>query len=139
VRADRHTIQERVREVEEQGIEHWARRSMGGRLGSAFPKEGVEWWIRYMARTAVSTEAGFCATINFSDITQDVANIRCPMLVLTTSESGLASVEETKAWQQKVPHSELVVLPGDSFHAAATDPDACAQATLEFIRRHDDR
>ena len=138
VRADRHTIDQRVKEVEELGIEHWARRSMGSRLGSAFPKEGVEWWIRYMARTAVSTEAGFCATINFSDITEDVANIRCPMLVLTTSESGLASVEETKAWQQKVPHSELVVLPGNSFHAAATDPDACAEATLDFIRKHDD-
>ena len=138
VRADRHTIEQRVKEVEELGIEHWARRSMGSRLGSAFPKEGVEWWIRYMARTAVSTEAGFCATINFSDITQDVANIRCPMLVLTTSESGLASVEETRAWQQKVPHSELVVLPGNSFHAAATDPDDCARATLAFIARHED-
>jgi pimeloyl-ACP methyl ester carboxylesterase len=138
IRADRHTIDQRVKEVEELGIEHWARRSMGARLGTAFPKEGAEWWIHYMARTAMSTEAGFCATINFSDITQDVANIRCPMLVLTTSESGLASVEETKAWQQKVPHSELVVLPGNSFHAAATDPDACAEATLDFLRRHDD-
>jgi hypothetical protein len=56
--------------------------------------------------------------------------------VLTTLDSGLASVEETKAWQQQVPHSELVVLPGDSFHAAATDPDKCAQATLDFITRH---
>ena len=138
VRADRHTIDQRVKEVEELGIEHWARRSMGARLGTAFPKAGAEWWIHYMARTAMSTEAGFCATINFSDITQDVANIRCPMLVLTTSESGLASVEETKAWQQKVPHSELVVLPGNSFHAAATDPDDCARATLAFIARHKD-
>lgn len=137
VRADRHTIDQRVKEVEELGIEHWARRSMAARLGSAFPKAGVEWWIQYMARTAMSTEAGFCATINFSDITQDVANIRCPMLVLTTSESGLASVEETKTWQQKVPHSELVVLPGNSFHVAATDPDACAEATLDFLRRND--
>src|SRR5689334_11873389 len=48
VRADLHTINERVKEVEEKGIEHWARRSMAGRLGSAFPKEGVEWWIQYM-------------------------------------------------------------------------------------------
>ena len=68
VRLDAATIAERVREVETQGIAHWARRSMGGRLGSRFPREGVEWWIDYMARTAVSTEAGFCATINFSDI-----------------------------------------------------------------------
>lgn len=136
VRADRATAAERVKEVEEKGIEYWARRTMGSRLGSAFPKEGAEWWIRYMTRTAVSTEAGFVGTINFSDITHDVANIRCPMLVLTTVDSKLASVDETKAWQQQVPQSELVVLPGNSFHVAATDPDACAEATLDFLRRH---
>ena len=136
IRADQATREARVKEVLEQGIEHWARRSMSARLGSKFPKEGIEWWIKYMGRTAVSTEAGFAATINFSDITADVANIKCPMLVLTTQESGLASVTETRAWQEKVPHSELIVLPGDSFHAAATDADACAQALLGFVTRH---
>jgi len=90
VRADAATRAARGKEVEELGIEHWARRSMGARLGSAFPKAGVEWWIKYMGRTAISTEAGFAATINFSDISADVANIRCPMLVITTQESGLA-------------------------------------------------
>ena len=117
-------------------IEHWARRSMSARLGSAFPKEGIEWWIKYMGRTAVSTEAGFAGSINFSDISEDVKKIRCPMLVITTQESGLASVAQTRAWQEQVAHSELVVLPGDSFHAAATDPDACAQALLHFLERH---
>ena len=137
IRADKATQAARVREVEEQGIEHWARRSMAGRLGKAFPREGVEWWIKYMGRTAVSTEAGFAATINFSDITADVAKIKCPMLVITTAESGLASVAETRKWQEQVPHSELVVLPGDSFHVAATDPDRCAAALIDFLKRHD--
>jgi 3-oxoadipate enol-lactonase len=136
VRADAATRAQRVKEVEELGIEHWARRSMAARLGSTFPKEGVEWWIQYMARTAVSTEAGFAGSINFSDISADVKKIRCPMLVITTQESGLASVEQTREWQEQVPHSELVVLPGDSFHAAATDPDACAQALLAFVGRY---
>lgn len=136
VRADAATRAARVREVEEQGIEHWARRSMGARLGSQFPQAGVEWWIRYMARTNMASEAGFAGTINFSDISADIPNIRCPMLVITTQESGLASVEQTRAWQQQVPQSELVVLPGDSFHAAATDPDVCAQALLKFVRRY---
>ena len=137
VRADRDTLAKRVKEVEELGIEHWARRSMGSRLGSAFLPQGVDWWIKYMGRTAVSTEIGFVGSINFSDITQDVARIKCPMLVITTVESDLASVEETRAWQERVPQSELVVVPGDSFHVAATDPDRCAETTLEFIRRND--
>ena len=110
---------------------------MGGRLGKAFPREGVEWWINYMGRTPASSQIGFVGTINFSDITADIAKIKCPMLVLTTAESGLASVAETRAWQEKVPQSELVVLPGDSFHVAATEPDACAKALLDFIARHE--
>ncbi len=138
IRADKDTLAARVKEVEELGIEYWARRSMGSRLGKTFPREGVDWWIKYMGRTVPSTEIGFVGTINFSDITVDVANIKCPMLVLTTTESGLASVAETRAWQEKVPHSELVVLPGDSFHVAATDPDRCAEALLEFLARHAD-
>lgn len=136
VRLDNATLAQRVKEVEERGIEHWARRSMGSRLGSKFPQQGVEWWIKYMGRTVPSTEIGFVGTINFSDISADVKQIKCPMLVITTEESGLASVEQTRAWQQQVAHSELVVLPGDSFHAAATDPDACARATREFIARY---
>ncbi len=136
IRADAATRAARVKEVEELGIAHWARRSMGARLGSRFPKEGVEWWINYMARTDMASEAGFAGTINFSDISADIPKIQCPMLVITTQESGLASVEQTRAWQQQVPQSELVVMPGDSFHAAATDADDCARALLDFVGRH---
>ena len=122
-------------EFETRGVEHWARRTMAGRLGDRFPPEGVEWWIRFMGRTAVSTILGFNATINYSDIRADVARIACPTLVITTDESSLASVEDTRAWQQAIPDSELLVLPGKSFHAAASDPARCAQATLDFIAR----
>jgi len=55
--------------------------------------------------------------------------------VITTEGSALGSVETTRAWQQMIPHSELLVLPGDSYHVAASDADQCAQATREFIRR----
>lgn len=136
VRLDLDTIAERVREVEQDGIESWARRSTAARLGKDFPADGVDWWVRYMANTVVASEAGFVGTINFSDITDDVPRIRCPMLVITTQGSGLGSVAQMETWVRQVKHSELKVLPGDSFHVAATAPDACAQATLEFIARH---
>ena len=55
--------------------------------------------------------------------------------VITTEESGLGSVDETRAWQQQIPDSELVVLPGNSYHVAATHADQSAQATLDFIAR----
>jgi len=122
-------------EFETRGVEHWARRTMAGRLGDRFPAEGIEWWIKFMGRTPVSTLVGFNATINYSDIRADVPKIACPTLVITTDESGLASVEETRAWQETIRGSELLVIPGNSYHVAASDAERCAQATLDFIAR----
>jgi 3-oxoadipate enol-lactonase len=126
-------IPELTREFETHGIAHWARRNMAGRLGDEFPPEGIEWWTHFMARTALSTEIGFNAAINYSDIRADIPNIRCPTLVITTEGSGLASVEETRAWQERIADSRLLVLPGNSYHVAASHPERCAQATLDFI------
>jgi hypothetical protein len=81
-----------------QGVEHWARENIAERLGSAFPPEGVAWWMRVMDRTAVSTQLGFLKTIACVDIGTDVPTITRPTLVITTEDSGLASVEETRAW-----------------------------------------
>ncbi len=121
-------------EFETQGIESWARRTMAGRLGSAFPPEGVEWWAKLMGRTPLSSEIDFIATMAVSDTRPDVPKIQCPTLVITTEGSSLASVTETRAWQQQIQRSRLLVLPGDSFHAAATDADRCALETLAFIQ-----
>jgi 3-oxoadipate enol-lactonase len=118
-----------------EGVEAWARRTMAGRLGGGFPADGVEWWIQFMGRTAVSTQIGFMKTIACADIRVDVPRIACPTLVITTDGSGLASVEETRAWQQQIPNSTLLVLPGDSYHVAASHAERCAEATLDFIAR----
>ena len=120
---------------ETRGVEPWARESMAGRLGSSFPPEGVEWRTKFMACTAVSTQVGFMKTIACADIRGDVPKIACPTLVITTEGSGLASVDETQAWQQIIPNSELLVLPGNSYHVAASHAVQCAQATLAFIER----
>jgi pimeloyl-ACP methyl ester carboxylesterase len=129
-------IPELTSEFETHGVEHWARRTMAGRLGDRFPAAGVEWWIEFMGRTPLSTLVGFNASINYSDIRADLPGIACPTLVITTTESGLASVEETRAWQQEIRGSELLVIPGNSYHVAATHAEHCAQATLDFIARH---
>jgi 3-oxoadipate enol-lactonase len=56
--------------------------------------------------------------------------------VITTEGSGLASVDETRAWQQQIANSELLVLPGDSYHVAASHAARCAAAALAFITRN---
>jgi 3-oxoadipate enol-lactonase len=130
---------EMAEEFATQGLEPWARRTMAGRLGSDFPPEGVEWWIRFMARTAVSTQIGFMKTIACADIRPDVPKIQCPTLVVTTDGSGLASVDATRAWQQQIPRSTLLVLPGNSYHVAASHAARCAEATLDFVGRNAER
>jgi 3-oxoadipate enol-lactonase len=124
-----------IRDFNTHGVEYWARQNMGDRLGSSFPREGVEWWAKYMGRTAVSTQIGFMATIACADIRPDMPKIVCPTLVITTEESGLGSVEETRAWQEQIAVSELLVLPGNSYHVAVTHADAAAEAALDFIAR----
>jgi 3-oxoadipate enol-lactonase len=42
-------------------------------------------------------------------------------------------VEQNRAWQQRIPNSRLLVLPGNSYHAAITHARECAEATLAFI------
>jgi 3-oxoadipate enol-lactonase len=128
-------VPELTRDFETHGVEYWARQNMGSRLGSAFPPEGVDWWTKFMGRTAVSTQLGFMGTIACADIRADLPKIACPTLVITTEDSGLGSVDEMRAWQQQIPDSELLVLPGNSYHVAATHADQAAEATLAFIAR----
>jgi hypothetical protein len=67
----------------------------------------------------------------------DVPKIACPTLVITIEGSGLATVDETRAWQQTMPDSELLVLPGDSSHVAASRATQGVPAALAFIERRD--
>lgn len=122
-----------VADLETGSVERWARRTMASRLGEGFPAGGVEWWIQLMSRTALPSLAGFVSHISVADITADLPRIRCATLVITTEGSALGSVEETRTWQRCIADSRLLVLPGTSYHVAASDPDVCARETLAFI------
>ncbi|MBV8779423.1 MAG: alpha/beta hydrolase [Alphaproteobacteria bacterium] len=129
------TVGATIKLFEDYGVEHWARQNMSNRLGSAFPQEGFDFWVKYMARTALSTQLGFMPTIAIADIRADIPKIKCPTLVITTEESGLGSVDAMREWQVQIAGSELVVFPGNSYHVAATHADQSADATLDFLQR----
>src|SRR4029079_1446585 len=104
------------------------------RLGRDFPRAGAQYWTELMGRTPLSTALGFVAAVPTFDVAQDLPRIKCPTLVVTTEGSALGAADDVAAWQKQIANSRLVVLPGDSFHVAATDPDRCAEAALAFIR-----
>jgi pimeloyl-ACP methyl ester carboxylesterase len=122
--------------IEKSGVAGWARETMAKRLGSTFPAAGIEWWIHFMGRTASSTQLGFIGAVPKVDISQDLLKIKCPAQIITTQDNPLYPVEVVRAWQQKIAKSELVVMPGASYHVAATAPVACARAVLDFVARN---
>jgi pimeloyl-ACP methyl ester carboxylesterase len=130
---DRHAAW--MEHIERHGVESWARWTMPGRLGGDCPPEMLEGWAKLMGATAPSTQRGFIRGVPDLDVRGDLGAVACPTLVVTTDASGLGSVEATREWQKRIPGSELMVLPGDSYHVAATHAGPCAAASLDFIRR----
>lgn len=124
-----------IEELRHLGVAEWARKSMGSRLGDRFPAAGIDWWAGLMGKTDLESQIGFMSHIECADIRADLPQIRCPTLVITSEGSGVASIDETRAWQAQIPGSELLVLPGNSYHVAASDAERCAQETWAFIRR----
>lgn len=121
--------------IREHGVESWARWTMPGRLGASAPPAMLEGWAKLMGATSLSTQLGFIAQVPNLDVQADLARIAAPTLVVTTDASGLGGVEGTRDWQKRINGSELMVLPGDSYHVAATHAELCAATTLEFIAR----
>jgi pimeloyl-ACP methyl ester carboxylesterase len=68
-----------------------------------------------------------------ADVRDTLARITAPTLIVTTQESGLQSVEAVERYAKRFPNARVIVLPGDSYHIAAVEPELCAQHALEFM------
>lgn len=121
------------KQIREGGVGPWVEETTTGRLGTSLPPEAIAWWVELMSRTAASTLEAFLKMVPTVDVTPALPRIRCPAVVITTTGSGLGSVESVKAWQETIPGSTLEVLPGDSYHVAATHPDECAAIVRRFF------
>ncbi len=123
-------------QIEAEGVEAWAKSTMAGRLGSKASPEEVAYWIKNIqGKTPLSTLQGYLRWVPGLDIRAEVPGILCPSLIITTTGSGLRTVDSVKAWQQKLARSELLVIDGDAWHAAGAYPDVCAKAAAEFLSR----
>jgi len=68
-------------------------------------------------------------------IRADLPRIRLPDARGHHRRERSGAVGRLAAWQQTIRDSELLVIPGNSFHVAASDAERCALATLDFIDR----
>lgn len=120
-------------QIARDGVPAWVAESNAGRMGTRMSPEALAWWTELMGRTAASTLEGFLQMVPGVDVTEEVDRIRAPTLVVTTTGSGLGSVEEVRVWQERIPGSRLVVVENDSYHVAASDPDETAALVRDFL------
>ncbi len=122
--------------IREAGVRGWAAATMASRLGSDASPEMMRWWTDdLMGKASPDACIGYSGAVEAMDLEPLLGRITAPTLVVTTEASPLQPVTAARAYQQKIPKSELLVLPGDSYHIAAVHPEACATRTIQFISR----
>jgi pimeloyl-ACP methyl ester carboxylesterase len=122
---------DRIRAV---GVRQWAAETQRARLGSAASAEQVAWWSdELMGKTDKRAALGAASARIDMNLEARLARIVVPTLIVTTRESGLQSVEAVERAAKLIPDARVIVLPGDSFHIAAVEPDLCAEHALRFI------
>ena len=107
---------------------------MHSRLGSAASAAQVRWWTDELMgksnpRAAWSASA---ARIDM-DLGDKLSRISAPTLIVTTQESGLQSVAAVERYAARIPDARVIVVPGDSYHIAAVEPELCAGYARRFI------
>jgi 3-oxoadipate enol-lactonase len=121
------------RQIAEVGVEAWVRETQQNRMGTAMAPLQLEWWTQLMSQTAASTLLGFLQMVPTIDISDMLASIKSPCLIVTSSGSSLNSVEQVRSWQQRIPGSRLLVIDSASYHVGASHADVVAAAVRDFL------
>jgi len=120
--------------IRTKGVRQWAADTMRSRLGSTADEAQIAWWAdELMGKTDARAAFGASTARIDMDLEAKLPRITAPTLIVTTQESGLQSVEAVKHYARHIPDARVVVLPGDSYHIAAVEPELCAQHALEFM------
>jgi 3-oxoadipate enol-lactonase len=120
--------------IRDKGVRQWAADTQRARLGSDASQAQVRWWTEeLMGKTSVRAAYGAASARIEMDLDAMLPRIGVPTLMVTTQESGLQSIATVERHAARIPDAEVIVLPGDSYHIAASAPDVCAQHSLRFI------
>ena len=117
------------------GVRQWAADTQRSRLGSAASEAQISWWTEeLMGRTNPLAALGVSSARIGMELEEKLARVTCPTLIVTTQESGLQSVAAVERYASRIPDVRVIVLPGDSYHIAAAEPDLCAEYALRFLQ-----
>ena len=122
-------------QIRREGLEAWFAQTGRSRLGSTAAREQVDHWNRLMSQSDEGVCIGMMRAAATLDVYDLLPRIAAPTLVIASEGSSVQSIDSTREWQRAIPRSELLVLPGDSPHLAATHADECARHVLAFAER----
>jgi 3-oxoadipate enol-lactonase len=120
--------------IRQKGVRQWAADTMRARLGSAASEAQMRWWAdELMGKTdARAALAASSARIDM-ELEGTLSRITVPVLIVTSQESGLQSVAAVQQYAARLPDARVIVLPGDSYHVAASEPEVCARHAVAFL------
>jgi 3-oxoadipate enol-lactonase len=120
--------------IRARGVRQWAAETMRARLGSSASEDQIKWWTdELMGKTNPRAAFGASSARIDMDLDATLSRISAPTLIVTTQESGLQSVAAVERYAARIANARVIVLPGDSYHIAAVEPELCAQHALRFI------
>jgi 3-oxoadipate enol-lactonase len=120
--------------IRARGVRQWAAETMRARLGSSASDDQMKWWTdELMGKTNPRAAFGASSARVDMNLDETLSRISAPTLIVTTQESGLQSVEAVERYAARIANARVIVLPGDSYHIAAVEPELCAQHALQFI------
>jgi len=130
-----------LKRIKQNGVEDWARTTMRGRMGNSLSDDAIAWW------TALMGEAPLASVLTSMAMLADLHGPRfperviCPTLFITAGQKPAADQYNQQPDQAdmdkliaRVPNARSRSIEADSFHLAATHPDACAALTVDFIK-----
>lgn len=123
--------------VASEGLRGWAASTMRQRLGSGVSDEQVAWWTELFCRTDERVTAEILTAVRGIDLTDRLSAITAPARIMVTESNPLHDVDEMRGWVDEITDGELVIVPGDGYHLAASQPDEVARSVRGFLRVHD--
>lgn len=130
-----------LRRIERDGVESWARTTMRGRMGSALSDDGMAWWTSLMGEAPLASVLTSMAMLSDLRGPRFPERVICPTLFITAGQKSAANQYNQQPDQAdmdrliaRVPNARSLSIEANSFHLAATHPDACAELTAKFIK-----
>lgn len=133
-------IPEWTAQIDREGMPAWARATMPGRMGTSLTAVAFEWWVREMGRASPDSVKTCLAMAAEVDEPEGLEHVAIPtLMVAPAGKAGpdrfgqRQSLEALDRFRRRFPVSELATVDADSYHVAATHPDACADVVRRFV------